>query len=172
MKTFFALTILILACSAAYAQARGDTCVGCRERTNNPTQPNPQDQSARDPVARNQWPGRPEVAKSAARTHTLFITNFQLNNDSDKAIREIKWTATLINRETQEEIGTFPFQTKKKISPHKTVTLKEKLAVPLRKLRGQVVSATQPTDPNKPVPVDEKYQVVEIVYADKSVSKP
>jgi hypothetical protein len=171
MKNFLALTILILACSAANAQARGDTCVNCGDRPNN-QQINAQDQRASEIAAHNQWPGRPEVAKSASRTHTLFITNFQLNNDSDKEIREIKWTATLTNRETREEIGTFPFQTKKKISPHKTVTLKERLAVPLKKLHGQVVSATQPTDPNKPVPVDEKYQVVEIVYADKSVFKP
>src|ERR1041385_36544 len=171
MKSFLALTILILACAAANAQARGDTCVNCGDRPYN-QQLNAQDQKSQETAAHNQWPTRPEVAKSAVPIHTLFITNFQLNNDSDKEIREIKWTATLTNRETHEEIGTFPLQTKKKISPHKTVTLKERLAVPVKKLRGQVVSATQPTDPNKPVPVDEKYQIVEIVYADKSVSRP
>src|SRR5690242_13191480 len=104
MKSFLAITILIFACAAANAQARGDTCAGCSERAGSQSQPNPQDQWARDAAGHNDWPIGPHGAKFDPSAYGLFITNFQLNNDSEKAIREIKWTATLINRETQEEI--------------------------------------------------------------------
>ena len=99
--------------------------------------------------------------------HLLLV-----NNESDKEIRSIKWTATLINRETQETIQSFPLETKRKIAPHKSSKLKERLVLPLKKLQGQVVSATQPIKDPTRTAVDEKYEIVEILYADKSVSKP
>jgi hypothetical protein len=112
------------------------------------------------------------VARSKPPNYRVFKTNFLVNNESDKEIRQIKWTTTLVNRETKETIGTFPLSTKKTIRPLKSRRLKEKVFVPLKKLLGPTVSAGNPTDPNKVVELDEKYQIVEIVYKDKSVARP
>ena len=171
MKTLLALAILVFASSVAGAQ-KGDIYVTSNGRTNSQPQSSPQPDPTRGLTGPSEWPKRPEVYRSAPSNYRLFVTKFLVNNESNKQIREIKWTATLINRETRETIGTFPLQTRKKIGAHKSATLKERLVVPLKKLRGQVVSATQPTDPNKPVPIDEKYEIIEIIYADKSVSRP
>jgi hypothetical protein len=133
-----------------------------------------QESRGKETAENNQWPGRPQVSPTAPPPrYTVFRTNFLVNNDSNKEIREIKWTATLINRETQEIIQSFPLQIKKKTAAHKSGKLKERLVVPMKKLQGQVISATQPgKDPAKAVDVHQNYQIIEIVYADKTVSKP
>lgn len=174
MKTFLTLIILIVASSCAYAQSppRGDTCANCGVERSDPQR----DLNAQrtHTGTGSEWPGRPQVGgPPRPLKYTVFKTNFLVNNNSDKEIREIKWTATLINRETQETIQTFPLQTKKKIAAHKSGKLKEKLMVSVKKVQGQVVSATQPVkDPSKGVEVDEKYEIIEITYKDKSVSRP
>ena len=173
MKTFLTLLILLFAYSCASAQnvQRGDTCANCGVERSNPQR----DLNAqRTPTGTgNEWPGRPQVwTKPLPLKYTVFKTSFLVNNESDKEIREIKWTATLINRETRETIQTFTLETKKKIGAHKSKKLKERLVVPLKKMQGQVVSATQPIKDPAKIAVDEKYEIVEILYADKSVSKP
>jgi len=187
MKTIFTVILLVFAGSIAAAQSRPPEappqegskvaapsafCMGCTDAQK--SQRISQESRSKETAKNNQWPGRPEVATTGPPPkYTVFKTNFLVNNDSDKEIRAIKWTATLINRETQETIQTFPLETKKKIAPHKSSKLKERLVVPVKKLRGQVVSATQPVkDPAKGVEVDEKYAIIEIVYKDKSVSRP
>lgn len=175
MKTFLSVTVLLFAYSFANSQGqsnppRGDTCASCGIERSDPQR----DISAQDRTrvaSSDAWPIRPEVANRRGSPYRVVTTNFLVNNDSDKEIRTIKWTATLINRETKETIQTFPLETRKKIGPHKSAKLKEKLVVPVKKLRGKVVSATQPNDP-KEVAVDEKYEIVEIVYADKTTAKP
>lgn len=177
MKIIFTAAVSIFACTVvgvqtASAQSKGDACANCTPERSASQRPNGDDERARI-AAHNEWPPRPQVwTKPLPLNYRIFKTNFLLNNESDKEIRAIKWTATLINRETKETIQTFPLETKKKIAAHKSITLKEKLVVPLKKLQGQVVSATAPTkDPTK-IALDEKYQIVEIRYADKSVSRP
>jgi hypothetical protein len=188
MKTILALLTMVVAGSIAAAQSRPPEapppqegsrvaappgwCSGCTDAQK--VQRISQESRAKETAENNQWPGRPQVSPTAPPPkYTVFKTNFLVNNDSDKEIREIKWTATLINRETSETIQIFPLQTKKKIAPHKSAKLKERLVVPIKKLRGQVVSATQPAkDPTKGVEVDEKYEIIEILYTDKSVSRP
>ena len=55
----------------------------------------------------------------------------------------------------------------------KTGKLKERLVVPMKKLQGQVVSATEPVkDPAKALEVDTKYEIIEIIYKDKSILRP
>lgn len=176
MKSIFAAMIIVAAgiasAQSTAAQQKGDTCTNCTSERSLGQRPSGDDERARI-AAHNEWPQRPQVAKpKPPPKYTVFNTNFLVNNESEKEIRAIKWTATLINRETQETIQTFPLETRKKIAPHKSIRLKERLVVPLKKLQGQIVSATQPIkDPTK-IPVDEKYEIVEILYADKTVSKP
>jgi hypothetical protein len=184
MKTILAVILTLTAGAIAAAQSRPTEvtpqegsrvaapqgwCMGCTDAQK--TQRISEENRGKDIADHNQWPGRPQVARSSLSQYWMFTTNFLVNNDSDKEIREIKWTATFINQETKETIQSFPLQTKKKIAPHRSKELKQKLFVPLKKLQGQVVSVTQPKDP-KNVVVEEKYEIVEIVYKDKSVSRP
>ena len=184
MKTIFGLIMIIAACSNAAAQGRPTEappqegsrvaappgwCMGCTDAQK--TQRISEENRGKNTTDPTQWPDRPQVAKPAMATHRLFVTNFLVKNDSDKEIREIKWTATLVNRDTQETIQTFPLQTKEKIAAHKSKKLKQKLYVPLKKLQGPVVTPQSMKDP-KDIPVDEKYEIVEIVYQDKSVRRP
>jgi hypothetical protein len=170
MKTFLTLIILIFICSCASAQSapRGDTCANCSVERSDPQR----DLNAQRnrPQTGNEWPVRPQVAKSTPPKYTVFKTNFLVNNESDKEIRSIKWTATLINRETQETIQSFPLETKRKIAPHKSSKLKERLVLPLKKLQGRQFQPHSQLKTDETV--DEKYEIVEILYADKSVSKP
>lgn len=184
MKLIFAVVTIIAACSVAAAQTRPSEappqegsrvaappgwCSGCTDAQK--IQRISEENRGKDITDPSQWPVPPQVTKPSTATHRLFITDFLVKNDSDKEIREIKWTVTLINHETQETIQTFPLQTKKKIGAHQSSNLKQKLFVPLRKLQGQVVSTQSIKDP-KDVAVDKKYEIVEIVYKDKSVAKP
>ncbi len=187
MKTIFSVMLIVIAASIAAAQSKPPEapaqerskvaappsyCIGCTDAQK--SQRISQDNRDKVVAEGSQWPARPQVSPHAPPSkYTVFKTNFLVNNDSDKEIREIKWTATLINRETHETIQTFPLQTKKKIAAHKSGKLEEKLMVSVKKVQGQVVSATQPPkDPSKGVEVDEKYELIEIVYKDKSVSRP
>ncbi len=175
MKSFLVIAASLLMSSIAGAQSppRGDTCANCNSERQNPQAPrNEQDRRAQEIVKHNEWPARPELPRSGPVNHRLFVTNFLVKNESDKEIREIKWTATLINRETQERFGTFPLATKKRIRPRKSARLKERVFVPLKNLIGSTVSASSPNDHKNPVKIDDKYEIVEIVYKDKSVVRP
>lgn len=184
MKTILAVMIMLVGGSIAAAQSRPTEappqegsrvaappgwCTGCTDAQK--IQRISEENRGKDITDPSQWPGRPQVAKPSLATHRLFVTDFLVKNDSDKEIREIRWTATLVNRDTQETIQTFPLRTKKKIAAHKSGKLKQKLFVPLKKLQGQVVSPQSIKDP-RDIPVDKKYEIVEIVYKDKSVSRP
>jgi hypothetical protein len=185
MKTILAVILTMVAGSIAAAQSRPTEappqegsrvaapqgwCMGCTDAQK--SQRISEENRGKDIADHNQWPAGPQVARSSRSQYWMFTTNFLVNNDSNKEIREVKWTATFINQETRETIQSFPLQTKKKIAPHRSKALKQKLFVPLKKLQGQVVSATQPPKDPKNVVVEEKYEIVEIVYKDKSVSRP
>ena len=116
--------------------------------------------------------GRPQVSRSGLPQYAEFKTNFLVNNDSDKRIKSITWECTLLNKTTGDQIHTFSLTTTKKIDPHKSRTLRETVMVPMKKLMGQVVPANQSGQPPKQVEVDEKYQIIEIEYADGSIVRP
>jgi hypothetical protein len=126
----------------------------------------------KDVTDHNELPGRPQVSRSGAGQYAEFKTNFLVNNDSDKKIKSIKWECTLLNKTTGDPIHTFTLTTAKKIDPHKSKTLRETVVVPMKKLMGQVVPANQSAQPPKQVEVDEKYQIIEIEYADGSIVRP
>jgi hypothetical protein len=180
MKTILAIIMMLVAGSITAAQSRPPEappqegsrvaappgwCMGCTDAQKI------QRISEENRGKNTTDPARPQVAKTPMATHRLFVTDFLVKNESDKEIREIRWTATLVNRDTQEIIQTFPLQTKKKIAAHHSKKLKQKLYVPLKKLQGPVVSPQSMKDP-KDIPVDEKYEILEIVYKDKSVKRP
>jgi hypothetical protein len=118
----------------------------------------------------NEWPARAEISGPRTARYAEFKTNFLVSNDSDKKIKSIKWECTLLNKTTGDTIQTFSLTTTKKIDPHKSKLLQEIVAVSMKKLMGQVVPANQPT-PGQ-VEVDEKYQIIEIEYADGSIVRP
>ena len=126
----------------------------------------------KDAPANNESLGRPQVSRSGLPQYAEFKTNFLVNNDSDKKIKSIKWECTLLNKTTGDPIYTFSLTTPKTIDPHKSKTLRKKVIVPMKKLLGQVVSANQPAQSLRQVPVDEKYQIIEIEYADGSIVRP
>jgi len=126
----------------------------------------------KDANANNELPNRPQVSRSDAGQYAEFKTNFLVNNDSDKKIKSIKWECTLLNKTTGDPIHTFTLTTAKSINPHKSKLLQEKIVVPMKKLMGQVVSANQTAQPSRQVEVDEKYQIIEIEYADGSIVRP
>lgn len=169
MKNILIVVALLSLGSIASAQTvqKGDTCANCTvERSSTTAERNEADRRAQDLARRNEWPSRPTVGRSLPSNRRYFVTDFLVNNQSDKEIRQIKWTVTLINRETQQTIDTLPMDTKKKISAHKSSRLKEKFSVSLKKLIGPTVSANDPSDPQKTVEVVQKYEIVEIVYKD------
>lgn len=116
--------------------------------------------------------GRPVVSRSWPGQYAEFKTNFLVNNDSDKKIKRITWECTLLNKNTGDTIQTFTLTTDKKIDPHKSKLLQEKVNVPMKKLMGQVVPANQSPQPPKQVEVDEAYRILEIEYTDGSIVRP
>lgn len=126
----------------------------------------------KDVAANKDLLGRPQVSRSGAGQYAEFKTNFLVNNDSDKKIKRITWECTLLNKTTGDPIHTFSLTTAKNINPHKSKLLQEKVVVPMKKLMGQVVPANQSAQPPKQVEVDEKYQIIEIEYADGSIARP
>jgi hypothetical protein len=143
-------------------------CMGCSESQK--VELASREAREKDAAANDQSLGHPQVSRSAAGQYAEFKTNFLVNNDSDKKIKSIKWECTLLNKTTGDTIQTFSLTTTKKIDPHKSKVLQEKVAVSMKKLMGQVVPANQPT--SSQVEVDEKYQIIEIEYADGSVVWP
>ena len=116
--------------------------------------------------------GRPGVSRPGTGQYAEFKTNFLVNNDSDKKIKRIMWECTLLNKTTGDPIHTFTLTTEKKIDPHKSKLLQEKVNVPMKKLMGQVVPANQTGQSPTQVEVDEAYRIIEIEYTDGSIVRP
>jgi outer membrane murein-binding lipoprotein Lpp len=184
MKKFLIVaTLVLVGCSMSRAQsgqvapqegskvaAAPGWCMGCTDSQ----KVNLISREARekDATANNELPNRPQVTRSRAGQYAEFKTNFLVNNDSDKKIKSIKWECTLLNKTTRDPIHTFSLTTAKTIDPHKSKTLRETVIVPMKKLMGQVVPANQSAQPPRQVEVDEKYQIIEIEYADGSIVRP
>ena len=184
MKKFLIVaTFVLVACSMSRAQAGRVTaqegsqvaapkswCMGCTDGQK--VELISREAREKDATANNESPGRPQVSRSRAGQYAEFKTNFLVNNDSDKKIKRITWECTLLNKTTGDPIHTFSLTTAKTIDPHKSKTLRETVLVPMKKLMGQVVPANQSAQPPKQVEVDEKYQIIEIEYADGSLVRP
>lgn len=184
MKKFLIVATLVLAvCSISRAQAgqvparEGSSvaappgwCTGCTDSQK--VTLISREAREKDATANNEWPDRSQVSRSGVGRYAEFKTNFLVNNDSDKKIKSIKWECTLLNKTTGDPIHTFSLTTPKTIGPHKSKTLRETLIVPMKKLMGQVVTANQSAQPPRQVEVDEKYQIIEIEYADGSIVRP
>jgi hypothetical protein len=184
MKKYLVVATLVLAgCAMGRAQSgrvtaqEGSTvaapkswCMGCTDSQK--VDLISREAREKNATANNELPNRPQVARSGAGQYAEFKTKFLVNNDSDKKIKRITWECTLLNKATGEPIHTFSLTTAKNINPHKSKLLQEKVVVPMKKLMGQVVPANQTGQPPKQVEVDEKYQIVEIEYADGSIARP
>jgi hypothetical protein len=184
MKKFLIVaTFVLAACSMGRAQGgrvtaqEGSTvaapkswCMGCIDSQK--VDLISREAREKDATANNGSPGRPQVSRSGLPQYAEFKTNFLVNNDSNKKIKSITWQCTLLNKTTGDQIHTFSLTTAKKIDPHKSRTLRETVIVPMKKLMGQVVPANQSAQPPRQVEVDEKYQIIEIVYADGSIVRP
>jgi len=105
--------------------------------------------------------------------YTSLEAKLAVTNDTVKKVKEITWECTLIHPDTNTEIAKYTLVSKKKIGAHGGAILKKRVAVRLKALYGQVVSANQT---NKGVPdVSQALQVnkiIEIKYTDGSVSRP
>jgi hypothetical protein len=184
MKKFLILTTFVLmACSLARAQAgqvpakEGSSvaappgwCMGCtdsqkRDLIN-------REGSGKGVTNQSDSLGRPVVSRAGTGQYAEFKTNFLVNNDSDKKIKRIMWECTLLNKVTGQPIHTFTLTTAKKINPHQSKVLQEKVNVPMKKLMGQVVPANQTGQSATQVEVDEAYRIIEIEYADGSIVRP
>jgi hypothetical protein len=184
MKKFLIVaTFVMAACSMGRAQSgrvtaqEGSTvaapkswCMGCTDSQK--VDLISREAREKDATANNELPNRPEGSRPRAGQYAEFKTNFLVNNDSDKKIKSIKWECTLLNKTTGDPIHTFLLTTAKTIDPHKGKTLRETVIVPMKKLMGQVVPANQSAQPPRQVEVDEKYQIIEIEYADGSIVRP
>jgi hypothetical protein len=184
MKKFLIVaTFVLVVCSMGSAQQGRVTpqegsqvaaphgwCMGCTDSQKVETIS--REAREKDVTANNESLGRPQVSRSGPPQYAEFKTNFLVNNDSDKKIKRIKWECTLLNKTTGDAIHTFSLTTAKNIDPHKSKLLQEKVVVPMKKLMGQVVPANQTAQPPRQVEVDEKYQIIEIEYADGSIARP
>jgi hypothetical protein len=182
-KYLIVATLVLVGCSMGRAQSGRVTaqegsqvaapkgwCTGCTESQK--VELISREARAKDVTDHNELPGRPQVSRSGAGQYAEFKTNFLVNNDSEKKIKRITWECTLLNKATGDTIQTFSLTTTKKIDPHKSKVLQQRVAVSMKKLMGQVVAANQPTSTSSQVEVDEKYQIIEIEYADGSISRP
>jgi hypothetical protein len=182
-KSLIVATFVLVACSMSSAQAGRVTaqegsrvaapngwCMGCTDSQK--VELISREAREKDATANNGSLGRPQVLRSGSGQYAEFKTNFLVNNDSDKKIKRITWECTLLNKATGDPIHTFSLTTAKNIAPHKSKLLRETVVVPMKKLMGQVVPANQTAQPPKQVEVDEKYQIVEIEYADGSIVRP
>jgi hypothetical protein len=183
MKKFLIVATLLVGCSMGRAQAGRVTpqegsrvaaphswCTGCSESQKvELISREAREKGASD---NNESLGRQQASRSGAGHYANFKTNFLVNNDSDKKIKSIKWECTLLNRTSGDTIQTFSLTTTKKIDPHKSKVLRQTVTVSMKKLMGQVVPANQTKQPPRQVEVDEKYQIIEIEYADGSISRP
>jgi hypothetical protein len=182
-KYLIVATLVLVGCSMSRAQSGRVTaqegssvaappgwCMGCSDSQK--TAIISREAREKDVTAHNEWTDRPRVSGSGSPQYAEFKTNFLVNNDSDKKIKSIKWECTLLNKTTGDPIHTFTLTTAKNIDPHKSKTLRERVVVPMKKLMGQVVPANQSAQPPKQVEVDEKYQIIEIEYADGSIVRP
>ena len=184
MKKYLVVaTLVLVGCSMGRAQGGRVTakegnsvaapqgwCTGCTESQK--ADLISREAREKDVSDHNQLPVRPQVSRSGAGQYAEFKTNFLVNNDSDKKIKRITWECTLLNKTTGDPIHTFSLTTAKNINPHKSKLLQEKVVVPMKELMGQVVPANQSAQPPKQVEVDEKYQIIEIEYADGSIARP
>jgi len=184
MKKFLIVaTFVLAACSMGMAQSgrvtaqEGSTvaapkswCTGCTDSQK--VDLINREASGKGVTDHSDLPGRPEGSRPRAGQYAEFKTNFLVNNDSDKKVKSIKWECTLLNKTTGDLIHTFSLTTAKTINPHKSRTLRETVVVPMKKLLGQVVPANQSAQPPRQVEVDEKYQIIEIEYADGSIVRP
>jgi hypothetical protein len=184
MKKFLIVaTLVLVGCSMGMAQSgrvtaqEGSTvaapkswCMGCTDSQK--VDLINREVSGKGVTDHSEVPGRREGSRSGPPQYAEFKTNFLVNNDSDKKIKRIKWECTLLNKTTRDPIHTFSLTTAKKIDPHKSKLLQEKVVVPMKKLLGQVVPANQTAQPPRQVEVDEMYQIIEIEYADGSIARP
>lgn len=145
-------------------------CMGCTDSQKRDLMS--REARVKNATANSASPGHPQAARPGPGQYAEFKTNFLVNNDSDKKIKRIQWECTLLNKTTGDPIHTFTLTTAKNIDPHKSKTLRETVVVPMKKLMGQVVAANQPTKLSTQVEVDEKYQIIEIEYADGSIVRP
>lgn len=185
-KYLIVATLVLVSCSMGRAQAgrvtgnEGSTvaaphgwCMGCSESQKvELTSREAREKDAAIAAGNNGSLGRPQVSRSGAGQYAEFKTNFLVNNDSNKKIKRIQWECTLLNKTTGDTIHSFTLSTAKKIDPHKSKLLEEKVNVPMKKLMGQVVPANQSAHPPKQVEVDEAYRILEIEYADGSIVRP
>src|SRR5260370_29166875 len=85
---------------------------------------------------------------------------------------QITWETSFINTATMKPIATHWVLTRKKIAPHKVVTLRKKFQVPL----PRVVSANQTNQGKRGVPnltqTEQVSKIRRIEYTDGSVSTP
>lgn len=182
-KYLIVATLVLVACSMARAQAGQVTakegssvaapqgwCMGCTDSQKKDLIN--REASGKGVTDESGSLGRAQLSRSGAGQYAEFKTNFLVNNDSDKKIKSIKWECTLLNKSTGDPIHTFSLTTAKTIDPHKSKTLRETVVVPMKKLMGQVVPANQSPQPPKQVEVIEKYQIIEIEYADGSIARP
>jgi len=119
------------------------------------------------------WPEKPRIEPASKPVYTSLEAKFAVTNDTVKKVKEITWECTLLHPDTNTEFAKYTLVSKKKIAAHGGAILKKRVAVPLKALYGQVVSANQT---NKGVPdVSQALQVnkiIEIKYTDGSVSRP
>ena len=182
MKLFLAASLILVAFLIAAAQsgpvapqegsrvaAPPGWCSGCTDAQKE--QIISRETRAKEVADSNESPGAPKVARGnnpRPHAYALYPTRFLITNHSDKKTKQVKWEATLINRDTKETIQTFSLVTRKSIGRHKNAVIKENLVVPLRQLTGPVVTAGQPGMPD----IVGKYKIVEIEYKDGSVFRP
>lgn len=160
MKRLVILSMLILAvASIARAQNPCPQCGKAYEEVTTPTF---------HTLDENRW--RPR------RTFGLYMrfeASVAVTNNTAKKIKQITWETSLVDSATRKPIATYTLVTRKKIAPHKVVTISKKVEVPLD---PRVISTDQ-TNPGKRgalnvIRTEQVSKIKEIEYADGSVSSP
>jgi hypothetical protein len=154
MKRLVILGMLLFSvASIARAQAVSDIPGGCCP------------ESAHD----GNWP---PIRRASPSLYTSFHASVVVTNDTAKTIKQITWETSLINTATMKPIATHWVLTRKKIAPHKVVTLRKKFQVPF----PRVVSANQTNQVKRGIPnvirTEQVSKIREIEYTDGSVSTP
>jgi hypothetical protein len=165
MKRIVILAMLILAL-ASIARAQADPCPTCNTifaEMRGPSQA----------IDDNRWHPRRGAPPAPDRLYMSFDASVAVTNNTAKKIKQITWETSLINAATMKPIATYTLVTRKRIAPHKVVTLSKKVEIPLD---PRVISANQTDQVKHGIPnvirTEQVSKIREIEYTDGSVSSP
>lgn len=165
MKRIVILAMLILAVTSI-ARAQSDPCPTCNKiyaEIRGPSQA----------IDDNRWRPRRGAPSPAYGLYMSFDASVAVTNDTAKKIKQITWESSLVDVATMKTIATYTLVTRKRIAPHKVVTLSKKVEVPLD---PRVISANQTNQVKRGIPnviqTEQVSKIREIEYTDGSVSSP